>query len=538
MKKSYRNYSLFILISGSILTSQLPVAAQVGDSLSAVQWKPWQHSITTEAVDGRPPLVEAVFEGPSGKSFHGSAFTDDGIHFTIRAAFPEYGQWKWHIVSSNKSLENNRGKVEVTRYIGDNPLYHHGDIRISEDKRYLIYEDGSPFLWIGDTGWNAIYNSTMEEWKIYVDARAAQRFTVIQVNPRGVGNRSTASAKPNVSFRPDGTNNPEFWNDLENKIHYANEKGILIMMAGLGTAWRDTMAVNPKNQKFETYVAGRMASLLVVFSPSFDQLFEDGLDKIAAELRKYSTHLVTQHPGTNHSANMTFRATTSVDFSGLQTGHHGGDLTKVFESAREWTLDLWGGAPVKPIILLEAMYDAHGNNKSNAWREEDSRKPGWVAWFSGAKGFTYGAGDVPPKVPDGHGAVWMFNKDSSTYDYWQKAINWESAAQITNMHDFLDAIDWWNLSPSPELIRNQVVPDTLQMVVAKTGDSDLIVAYLPGNSKIILDMSAYLGAYSYTWFNPQTGRYNPSIKISGGDPNKVFERPEGWDDAVLKISKL
>jgi hypothetical protein len=281
-----------------------------------------------------------------------------------------------------------------------------------------------------------------------------------------------------------------------------------------------------------------MASLLVVFSPSFDQLFEDGLDKIAAELRKYSTHLVTQHPGTNHSANMTFRATTSVDFSGLQTGHHGGDLTKVFESAREWTLDLWGGAPVKPIILLEAMYDAHGNNKSNAWREEDSRKPGWVAWFSGAKGFTYGAGDVPPKVPDGHGAVWMFNKDSSTYDYWQKAINWESAAQITNMHDFLDAIDWWNLSPSPELIRNQVVPDTLQMVVAKTGDSDLIVAYLPGNSKIILDMSAYLGAYSYTWFNPQTGRYNPSIKISGGDPNKVFERPEGWDDAVLKISKL
>jgi hypothetical protein len=529
---------LFILLSGGIFISPFSAKAQESESLAAIQWKPWEHTFTRDSIADRPPLVEVVFEGPEKKSFRGSAFTDDGIHFTIRAVFPESGQWKWHIISSNKDLENNRGKVEVMRYVGDNPLYHHGDVRISEDKRYLIHEDGSPFLWIGDTGWNAIYNSTMEEWETYVDTRAAQRFTVILVNPRGVGNRSTASARPNVSFRPDGTNNPDFWKDLEAKIHYANEKGILIMLVGLGPAWRDTMEANPKNQKFETYIAGRMASLLVVFSPSFDQLFANELDKIAAELQKWTTHLVTQHPGTNHSANMTFRSTTSVDFSGLQTGHQGGDLTKVYESAREWTLDLWGGAPVKPIILLEAMYDGYGNNNSKNWREKDSRKPGWIAWMYGAKGFTYGAGDIPPKVPEGHGAVWMFNKDSSTYDYWHKAIQWESALQITNLHDFLDAIDWWNLIPSPELIRNQVVTDTLQMAAAKTGDLNLIVAYLPDNNKVIIDMSAYTGAFSYTWFNPQTGRYDPSIKISGGDPNKVFERPQGWDDAVLKISRL
>jgi len=530
-----RTYTLLI---GIFLISRFSLTGQEVNPMAAIQWKPWEHTITAEPVEGRPPTVEVVFVGPSKESFHSVAFSDDGVHFTFRAAFPEYGLWKWHTISSNKKLDNNRGNVEVTRYVGDNPLYHHGDVRISEDRRYLIHEDGSPFLWIGDTGWNATYNSTMEEWKTYIDTRAAQKFSVIQVNPRGVGNRSTASARPDLSFKPDGTNDPEFWKDLEDKIQYANEKGILILLVGLGTAWRDTMAVNPGNQQFETYIAGRMASFLVVFSPSFDQLFANEIDKVASDLQKWTTHLVTQHPGTNHSANLTYRSTTSTDFSVLQTGHHGGDLTRVFAAARQWTLDLWGGAPVKPIILLEAMYDGYGNNNSKSWREKDARKPGWIAWMSGVKGFTYGAGDLPPKVPGGHGAVWMFNKDSSTYDYWQNAIQWESALQLTHMYDFLESIEWWNLIPSPELVRNQALPDTLQMIVSKTGDLNLVVAYLPDNPRIVLDMLQYLGTFSYTWFNPQTGRYNQSVRINGGDPNKIFERPEGWEDAVLKLSRL
>lgn len=519
-----------------LLFSFFPVAAQE-DLTEAIQWMPWEQTLPSGASATGPVLVEVEYNGPSG-SVKGVAFTDDGINYTIRMTFPEDGSWKWKTSSTDKKLDNQRGRVEVTRYVGANPLYHHGDVRISPDKRFLIHEDGTPFLWIGDTGWNATYLSTLEEWKTYVDTRAAQHFSVIQINPRGVGNRSTASAGEKVSFRPDGTNDPEFWNDLEAKIRYANERGILIMLTGVGNSWRNTMAKNPQNQKFETYMAGRMAGYIVVFSPSFDQLFSDELDRIAAELQKWTSHLVTQHPGTNHNANMTFRSTTSVDFSGLQTGHHGGDIVKAYAAARQWTLDLWGGAPVKPVILLEAMFDAYGNNNAINWREKDSRKPGWIAWMSGAKGFTYGAGDVPPKVQNGKGAVWMFNKDTSSYDYWARAIRWESAWQITHMHDFMESIDWWNLNPSPDLIRNQPQSDTLQMMLAKTGDMNLIVAYMPDNPRIVVDMTMYMGSFTYTWFNPQTGRYSEDIRITGSDPNKVFQKPEGWEDAVLKISRL
>lgn len=536
----FKNKSTVILILLFVLI--LPIRSQESIPEGAVLWKGWEYKLTAQKEhEEAPATVEVIFNSPVGGTFSGSAFTDDGVNYFIRASFSETGSWRWKTVCSDHSdrgLHNVKGKVEVINYVGDNSLYHHGDIRISDDKRYLIHADGTPFLWIGDTGWNATYNSTMDEWKTYVNMRAEQRFTVIQVSPRGVGNRSTASAKPNVSFLPDRTNDPAFWKDLEAKIRYANDKGILVLLVGVGSAWRDTMAKNPRNQKFETYIAGRLASHMVVFSPSFDQLFSNELDLVAFELQKWTRHLVTQHPGTNHDANLTFRSSNSVDFSGLQSGHHGGDLTRAYSAARTWTLDLWGGAPVKPVILIEAMYDAHGNNDAPNWREKDARKPGWIAWMSGARGFTYGAGDIPPKVPKGNGAVWMFNKADTTYDYWLNAIEWKSAWHMTNMRLFMEAIEWWNLIPSPDLVRNQEIADTLQMMAASAPDYSIIVAYMPDNPKIVIDMTMFVGAYSTTWFNPESGEYMPAKKISGADQNSVFERPVGWDDAVLKLVKL
>jgi hypothetical protein len=526
----------FLFLPAFIFIFLFPAKAQESDSRTAVQWGPWEHAITiSNPAEGTPPLVEVIFEGPEKQVLRGSAFTDDGITYTIRAAFPDPGPWRWRTRSTEKDLHHVRGRVEVSQYAGYNPLYHHGDIRISLNQRHLLHEDGTPFLWMGDTGWNASYNSTIDEWKTYIDIRASQRFNVIQINPRGFGNRATSSATPDVSFKPDGRSDPEFWHDLEEKIEYANSKGMVILLTGVGSSWRDKTAANPENQKFESYIAGRMAGYIVVFSPGFDQLFEDELDKIAFELQKWTMHLVTQHPATNQSAIITFRGSTSVDFSGLQSGHHGGDVGKAFTAARQWTLDLWSESPVKPVILLESVYDGYGNDNSDSFREKDSRKPAWISFLSGARGFTYGAGEIPPKIPEGNGAVWMFNKDSSLYDYWQHAVQWESAWQMTAMKDFLESVEWWNLIPAPDLIRNQSIADSLHMVAARTEDLSLIIAYLPDNPRILIDMSFYFGAYVYYWFNPQTGRYNPAINIQGGDPNKIFERPEGWEDAVLKI---
>jgi hypothetical protein len=308
-------------------------------------------------------------------------------------------------------------------------------------------------------------------------------------------------------------------------------------MVGIGTAWRDSALRNSNNMRLEPYITGRMASFMVALSPSFDEPFRDALDSIAAELRKTTSHLVTQHPGTIYQANLSYRNSMNVDFSGLQSGHHGGDILKVYNAARVWTTDMWNGVPVKPVLNIEAMYDAYGHDNAKNWREKDSRKTGWITWMSGAKGFTYGCGDVPPKVPGGHGGIWRFNRDSTTYDLWKKAINWPSAFQMTFMANFMKSIEWWKLQPCPEIILNQEQNDTLSMVASKYPHGGLIIAYLPGNSKVILNMSVFRGSYSCAWFNPKTGTYTPDSHITAGSMSRVFIKPDGWDDAVLTLKK-
>jgi hypothetical protein len=137
----------------------------------------------------------------------------------------------------------------------------------------------------------------------------------------------------------------------------------------------------------------------------------------------------------------------------------------------------------------------------------DARALAWRSWLSGAMGYTYGAGDLPPKCPLGSGGVWMWVTDPTKYDYWEKAFQWESAFQMKYLHDFLAAIEWWRLEPAHELIRNQPDDVTRRMVLAKTAAGDLAVAYLPDNEAIEIDVSVFPAPLAARWFDPVRGRY-------------------------------
>jgi len=36
-------------------------------------------------------------------------------------------------------------------------------LKVSENRRFLVREDGSPFFWLGDTAWELFHRSTREE---------------------------------------------------------------------------------------------------------------------------------------------------------------------------------------------------------------------------------------------------------------------------------------------------------------------------------------------------------------------------------------
>ena len=87
----------------------------------------------------------------------------------------------------------------------------------------------------------------------------------------------------------------------------------------------------------------------------------------------------------------------------MQSGHNAGKLDWCARHAIEWPLHLYRHQPHKPVINVEAMYEAQAEKD---WRAVDARSLGWRRWLSGAAGYTYFASDMPPKIPQGGGAVW------------------------------------------------------------------------------------------------------------------------------------
>lgn len=510
----------------------------------AVVWQSWEGELTAQRNHTRPYAgveVDVHFSGPGGMRFVVPAFWDEGRTFRFRAAFPIAGAWQWRSVAnveSDPGLHDQRGRVNVASYHGENPLYLHGDLRVSLDRRYLMHADGTPFLWMGDTAWNALWKGSLEDWRHYAGVRARQKFSVVQTVATGTVNRNSTQnpVSGQMPFRENSEPNPAYWSDIEKKIGVANDNGLFVMLTGLGAAPAG-FATQQAGQAFARYITGRLAGLMLILSPSMDQRIDAQNEDAGRRLHEIATHLITQHPGTHFDTARRYHDLSSLDFTGLQSGHHSGDLVRAYTAAREWTLELWQRTPTKPVMNIEAMYDARGNNDGPNWREQDVRRCGWIAWLSGSRGYTYGAGDVPPKVPGGLGGVWRFNTDPGTYDYWRTALTWPSATQMTHLRDFMAGLEWWKLVPAPELIRNQSKDPLAQMVASRTADGRLLVAYLPDNTEIALGLNGF-GAASWTghWFDPLSGKRAPvadSVATAGA---MTLQRPAGWQDAALVIT--
>jgi hypothetical protein len=58
--------------------------------------------------------------------------------------------------------------------------WKHGRLQVSSDGHYLQYEDGKPFFWLGDTGWELFHRLKKEEITKYLENRRSKGFNVIQ----------------------------------------------------------------------------------------------------------------------------------------------------------------------------------------------------------------------------------------------------------------------------------------------------------------------------------------------------------------------
>ncbi|GAB4110261.1 MAG: hypothetical protein Fur005_27170 [Roseiflexaceae bacterium] len=511
-----------------------PIANLTGD---VALWKPWEQRLAAPVgVEPAAISLSATLTAPDGSQIMVPGFWD-GEAFVLRSFFGQAGRWTWSTSTSpSVAALNQQGQLQVGAVATNetNPLYRSGRLVVPAGGRYLAHADGTPFFWLGDTVWDAPLHMTDAEWVQYLDDRAARGFSVIQIAlaPTWSGAQDRAGNPP-FNGAIDQPNHP-FWAGFERKVALANQRGLVVMVVGLG----DPLAQNNTNQaaaeRFSRYLIARLHAAHVIFSPSFDHAFNTTLDGVGNAMRSMtSQHLITQHPGTpsGQSTNVhaeNYYSRSYLDISGNQSGHNSGNRSRVFGQAISWNLSLWKRG-TKPVINLEAFYDANGTqpgaNGSRQGTAYDARAAGYLSFFSGASGYTYGAQ-----------GLWQLQRDPSQADYWVGAMAYPSASEMTIMRNLLTSLPWWQLQPVHERILSQPALTERKIALAATADRRLALAYFPTNESATIDLSGFATTLQVIWINPTTGAQQGDANISGG--GSVTLTPPASGDWVVLIQGL
>ncbi|MCC6301658.1 MAG: DUF4038 domain-containing protein, partial [Gammaproteobacteria bacterium] len=527
-------------------------------TMSFPAWTRWETSLTSSVAYANPyadVTVVVTYTGPDGQTFTGNAFWDGGNTFRLRFMFPAAGTWTWTTAASdtgNAGLHDRTGSVTVAPYTGSNALYARGYPRVSANRRYLTYADGTPFLWLGDTAWSAPMAASQAEWESYVQLRKAQKFNVIQVHSRDGWVNLSADRDGNPPFRGTGATlawNPAYWQGVEKKVQYANDQGLMVYFTAVrqpGPGFPDTDSIEVA--RFARNLAARMMGNFVVYSPVADDLWTQLADVSGSELAaSTSVHLISAHPRFFLAPAEVFHGKNYVAVSGLQSGNgwtydpyfrepfRPFDPIVASQAAIDWTLALYNRLPTKPVINQEVVYDSLNLQNGDTgdyiqpYPIRLPRSTAYLAMLSGSAGLTYGTGGV---------WNWGRNVGNATAGWsLSQALARPSAREMQYLFELFSGLEWWNLVPSHESIRNQPADGLGRMAMARTRDGGLGVAYLPDNASIVLDMAGFSGPMEVRWFNPVTNTFVTEPSRADNTGLRSFVKPEAWADAILILRR-
>ena len=123
----------------------------------------------------------------NGRLYTIPGFWDGGNIWRVRFVCPAAGMWQCLTVCSdqeNPALHGRTATVDCKAYSGKLEIYQHGFVTTRYGEKYLTYDDGAPFFYLGDTHWNFGTEPT-DVVQTVAEKRAAQGFTVWQSEPNG-----------------------------------------------------------------------------------------------------------------------------------------------------------------------------------------------------------------------------------------------------------------------------------------------------------------------------------------------------------------
>lgn len=401
-------------------------------------------------------------------------------------------------------------------------------LRVSENRRFLVREDGKPFFWLGDTAWELFHRLNREEAIQYLDNRAGLGFTVVQAvalaeldglnAPNPYGHRPLIDNDPT---RPDVKDGPEndYWDHVDFIVAEANKRGIYIgFLPTWGDKWNKKWGTGPEiftpanAMTYGEWLGRRYRDAGIVWVLGGDRPVENNTHKeiiraMARGLRAGDSgnHLLTLHPTGGQSSAQYFHNEDWLDFNMRQNGH-----VAEYTGRYDQTRADYDRTPAKPVLDGEPIYEDHpvsfDPKKLGHSIAADVRRPLYWDLFNGAFGHTYG-----------HHSVWQMwapprNPVNNPLMPWSAAINQPGAAQMQFGRRLIESRPFLTRIPDQSIIVTDRVPTSVPgagryaFVATRDLDGTYAMVYAPVGRTFKVRMTTITGPkVKAWWYNPRTG---------------------------------
>lgn len=407
-------------------------------------------------------------------------------------------------------------------------------LKISEDQRNIVYQDGKPFFWLGDTAWELFHRLDREEADMYLENRAEKGFTVIQAvalaELDGIQTPNAYGELPLNGLSPEKPNEAYF-EHVDYIVNKTNELGMFVgMLPTWGDKFNKQWGVGPvifnaaNAYEYGKYIGNRYKKNQVIWILGGDRnpngeghmAIIRGMAKGIREMVG-KTQLITYHPMGGSNSAMWFHNDEWLDLNMFQSGHG-----EVNNQNYKITSHIYNLPTTKPVLDGEPCYEDHpiNWNGANGWFDAfDCRRAGWWSMLSGACGHTYGNHNIWQMWQPGRKPI------SVARTPWYESIDYPGAFQAGYMRAFFEQIDWQKMQPDNSIVKSGPNTNGREILASTAADGTFIIAYTPHGMGFSLDLSMLKSEMvSVSWFNPRNNSYI-TLKDIDKDENVNFHPP-------------
>lgn len=394
---------------------------------------------------------------------------------------------------------------------------------VSDNGRYLTYEDGRPFFYLGDTAWELFHRLSKEEADRYLEDRAAKGFTVIQaVVLAQLGGLTVPNANGDLPLVDQDPRRPveAYFQHVDAIVDKAAALGLVVgMLPSWGTHWSETnggeVIFTPETARaFGAFLGARYREAPIVWILGGDENINNEAERALIEAMARGLragdggrHLITFHPRGPGRSSDYFHEAEWLDFNMFHSSHGARDHDTGLYAAHDYQL-----TPAKPTLDGEPRYellpagfyfaDADG---LDLFDDYDARQAAYWSVLAGACGYTYGHNSIWQMWAPGREPVLGAVVD------WEEALDHPGAFQMGHLRRLFEARPFYQLVPDPSLILNGPTTGGATIRAARADDASFAVVYSPRGAPFTLD-KARLDATRIRalWFDPRYGITHPT----------------------------